>query len=161
MHVIFSSQYLTISDDVWQPRGVSKGFWFSAQRQNSKALSVLLPDFWKLCFQKLLYYQCEDLNGISLKDFSLLSVSCFAVLFHKPLATQSAVLAAQILVLASHCTCVLLFLHPVINVLGLYGIPSIQISHFLSVSVPFLCLCVVVGMLSNKVCLHLISTLTN
>lgn len=110
---------------------------------------------------RFLYYRCEDLNGIFLKDFSSLSVSCFAVLFHKPLATQSAVLAAQILALASHCTCVLLFLHPVINVLGLYGIPSIQISHFLSVSVPFLCMCVVVGMLSNKVCLHLISTLTN
>lgn len=56
---------------------------------------------------RFLYYQSEDLNGIFLKDFSLLSVSCFAVLFHKPLAIQSAVLAAQILALASRCTCVL------------------------------------------------------
>lgn len=38
---------------------------------------------------------------------------------------------------ASSCSCVKMFLHQVINVLGLYGIPPIPLSHFLSVSEPF------------------------
>lgn len=69
-------------------------------------------------------------------------VSYFLVLFHKRLPTQSTVLAALlILALASRSSCVQLLLHPVINVPGLHGIPSIQLSHFLGVSVLFSHVC--------------------
>lgn len=63
-------------------------------------------------------------------------------------------------VLTSSCFCVGLFPYLVMNVLGLWGTPSIQLSHSLSVREPFP-MCVVVGMLCNKLCLHLICTLTN
>ena len=94
----------------------------------------------------LLYYQGEDLPKWNMPwGFFLfplpIKVSYFLGLFHERLPTQSTVLAAQILALASGASCVQLLLHPVINVPGLHGIPSIQLGHFLSVSVLFSHVC--------------------
>lgn len=95
------------------------------KNNNKKSLVklVLLPDFSKR-------------NHISLVEtFTGVCVICFLVLF-----TQTPVDLANNL--ASCSTRVWMFLHPVINVLGLYEIPSILLSHFISSYAALFSMCV-------------------
>lgn len=143
-------------------------------RPNAKKLPIkaLLPDSWKpwrffCCFTifilprwqpaKVEYGWCFFSFLWPLKWVTSLSCSTNSCLINQQFWLHWFFIY---FLLASSCSCVKMFLQQVINVLGLYRIPSILLSHFLSVGEPFP-MCVIVGMLRNKLCLHVICTLTN
>lgn len=107
-------------------RGIQKMCNSSLNKNNNKkslVKLVLLPDFSKR-------------NHISLVEtFTGVCVICFLVLF-----TETPVDLANSL--ASCSTRVCIFLHPVINVLGLNEIPSILLSHFISAYAVLFSMCV-------------------